>query len=292
MSPASSQTSFIQIGQHGDSEQGPDEAQAMLITNLQKENSPCFHLLLRKQATALYFPTATPKQVAVAARRCPAAFLGTLPGRAVASRRRGPILPPPYPHQTHNDPLLPNSSASCTPDSFRGVSQVQSPGSRQKSRRHAPPGQPGGEGDGRTPAKPRRRARAIRSPHDRTRSVQSPAAPSPSLFPSRHPTPATAVLGAGRKGPPDRALPSRALRAVSRSRRRSQREAPAAAARAPSRASMTAGPRRQSRPCAGGGAAPPRPIRATPSAPGGGTTPPLEGAVWAARGRRGAAARR
>lgn len=110
MSPASSQISFIQIGQHGDSKQGPDEAQAVLITNLQKENSRCFHLLLRKQATALYFPTATPKQVGVVARRCPAAFLGTLPGRAVA------------PEESYGEEGADPTSALPTPDTERSSS--------------------------------------------------------------------------------------------------------------------------------------------------------------------------
>ncbi|XP_041340094.1 translation initiation factor IF-2-like isoform X3 [Pyrgilauda ruficollis] len=248
MSPTSSQISFTQTGQHGDSKQGPDEEQL----------HPNKSLLWRAgvQLHSLELPRAV---------RWPL---------RKATGRRGLILPARYPYQTQNDPLLPHSSVSCTPDSFRGISQVQSPGlppedpqtrtskaaGRGRRRPHSGQAPDGGESPSPPPA----------SRPDPLRP--EPGGPIP-LPPFPHGTqppwpPCSEPAGNARQAA--RYLPG-AVRAVSRCRRRRpQRDAPAAAARAPSGPSMTAGLRRQGRPCAGGGAPPPRPIRATPREPGAG----------------------
>lgn len=212
-----------------------------------------------------------------------------------ATGRRGLILPARYPHQTQSDPLLPHASVSSTPDSFRGVSRVQSPrlppedpqtrnstaAWRGRRRLHTGQAPDGGE----SPSPP------LASPLDPLRPEPRSPIPLPPFPHGTQPPRPPCSKPAGKACQVARYLPG-AVRAASPRRRRCrcrrpQRDAPAAAARAPSGASMTAGPRRQSRPCAGGGAAPPWPIRATSPAPGGGTTPPLEGAVRAQPAARG-----
>lgn len=204
-----------------------------------------------------------------------------------AAGRRGPLLPARYPHQTQKDPLVPHSSGSCTATRSGADPKHRDPGSRQKTHRNAPSRQPGGEATATFRPSPSRRGK----PEPSARLTTGPAAPIP-LPPFPHGTkpprpPCSEQAGKTRQAA--RYLPGAFQTDSRRRRRRPQRDTPAAAARTPSGASMTAGPRRQGRPCSGGGAASPRPIRATPRAPRGGTAPPLEGAVRtqpAARGRR------
>lgn len=178
-----------------------------------------------------------------------------------ATGRRGLILPARYPHQTQNDPLLPHASVSSTPDSFRGVSRVQSPrlppedpqtrnstaAWRGRRRPHTGQAPDGGE----SPSPP------LASPPDPLRPEPRSPIPLPPFPHGTQPPRQPCSEPAGKAREVARYLPG-AVRAASRRCRRHrcrrpQRDAPAAAARAPSGASMTAGPRRQSRPCAGAG---------------------------------------